>query len=85
MCTIKLNTIMRSDDFVASGGLLFNKMKAAIENADRVVVDMEDVTSLPSMFLNVSFGKFIDEYVVDRLTKQQPERISDYIEKYITR
>lgn len=52
---------------------------------------MEGVSSLPSMFLNVSIGKFIDKFGFEtlkkkisfaKITKLQAERLTDYISRY---
>lgn len=52
---------------------------------------MEGVSSLPSMFLNVSIGKFIDEFGFEtlkkkisfaKITKLQAELLTDYISRY---
>lgn len=62
-----------------------------METSDRVIVDMSDVTALPSVFLNVSIGRLIDGWGLDKLknnlvftmiTKQQAMRHRDYIVKY---
>ena len=57
----------------------------------KIVLDMTGVTILPSMFLNVSIGKFIDNYGLDTLRSKisfhkisvsQAQRIKDYVQKY---
>ncbi len=52
---------------------------------------MEGVSSIPSIFLNMSFGQFIDNFGIEKLrgmvsfsyiTKLQAERITDYLKRY---
>lgn len=91
MCTIKLYEIMQEGDFPMSGSILYNIIKKNMDSAEKVIIDMEGVSSLPSMFLNVSIGKFIDEFGLDKLRqkvsfvkipKSQAERLRDYINRY---
>ena len=62
-----------------------------MNSSDKITIDMEGVSSLPSMFLNVSIGKFIDEFGFEtlkkkisftKITKLQAERLTDYISRY---
>ena len=57
----------------------------------KIVLDMTGVSILPSMFLNMFIGKFIDNYGVDVLRSKvsfhkisvlQAQRIKDYVQKY---
>ena len=92
MCTIVLKDIMDSSTLLPEAGSLFySQVVKGIENSDKVVVDMSDVTALPSVFLNVSIGRLIDEWGLEKLknnlvftmiTKQQAMRLRDYIVKY---
>ncbi len=51
---------------------------------------MESVTSLPSVFLNVSIGRIIDEFGTEamrhftfvKITKVQAERLQKYLSSY---
>ena len=53
-------------------------------------IDMNGVSSLPSILMNVSLGRIIDEtgkgtlknYVVSQITKLQAIRLKDYIMRY---
>ena len=62
-----------------------------ISQSSKITIDLEGISSLPSMFLNVSIGRYIDEYGFDslknrisfvKITKAQAERIREYIDKY---
>jgi len=74
-----------------AGNLFYLQIVDRMESVGKVVVDMTDVTALPSVFLNVSIGRLIDEYGMDKLkknisftmiTRQQAERLRDYMVKY---
>lgn len=92
MCTINLASIFtQTSDMPHAGAMFYDKVKEAFSNSTNVVVDMEEVTALPSIFLNVSIGKIIDEYGIDRLkssmsfskiTKAQAQRLKEYLVKY---
>ena len=52
---------------------------------------MAGVTSMSSVFMNVSIGRIIDEYGMDALkkaisfsniTQQQAKRLTEYLERY---
>lgn len=89
MCTIKLNDIMVGKEFPDSGNDLYSFILANKDKCDRIVIDMEGVSSLPSIFLNVSLGRYIEEFGIDNIkklsfthiTKTQAERISEYVKK----
>lgn len=92
MCTIILNRIISSfNETTDAGAQLYNELKAQICSDNKAVVDMAGVTSLSSVFLNVSIGKIIDEYGMKRLkefvsfiniTQQQAKRLKEYLERY---
>ena len=63
-----------------------------ISNNEKVSVYMDGVISLPSVSLNISLGRIIDEEGKDklkqyvgfvRITKQQAIRLRDYLQRYI--
>jgi len=90
--TIVLKDIINNAGLLPEAGdLFYAKIVEGIENSERVIVDMSEVTALPSVFLNVSIGRLIDEWGMDKLknnlsftmiTKQQAIRLKDYIAKY---
>ena len=74
-----------------AGVELYNIIVCAISSDDKVVANIEGVTSLPSIFLNVSLGKIIDDYDIETLkkhisfsniTRSQAERLKDYLIRY---
>lgn len=92
MCTFYMNTeLQQNKDFAAAGNALYQSIKKAMSNNEVLSVNMEGVTSLPSIFLNASFGRIIDEEGKDRLkqsvgfvriTRQQALRLRDYLQRY---
>lgn len=91
MYTIKLNDVMTGADFPDAGSRLYDLIVNNINENDKIFIDLEGISSLPSMFLNTSIGKYLDNYGLDslrnkisftKITKSQAERISTYIAKY---
>ncbi|EGC20091.1 STAS-like domain-containing protein [Prevotella multiformis] len=92
MCIVNVRDILISHANLPDAGAKFYKIiVCAITSGDKVVADMDGVSSLPSIFLNVSLGKIIDEYDMDTLkqhvsfsniTRSQAERLKDYLIRY---
>ena len=92
MCTIALHSILDSGlNLPDAGSKLYEIMKKHMDNNEKIVIDMTDVTALSSVFLNTSIGKIIDDNGIDflksnisfiKITKQQAERLTDYLSKY---
>lgn len=91
MCTIKLYDVMEGKDFLTAGSSLYDIIRENMNSSDKITINMEGVSSLPSIFLNVSIGKFIDEFGFEtlkkkisfaKITKLQAERLTDYISRY---
>lgn len=80
---------MADKPYPESGAVLYRMIVDKID-CERITLDLDGVVSLPSMFLNVSIGRFIEVYGVDMLKKKisfskitstQAERIKSYVEK----
>lgn len=92
MRTIDLNTlILGAVGLTEAGNSFYCQIADAFDNADKVIVNMENVLSLPSVFLNVSIGKIIEKYGSVRLksdmsftkiTKSQAIRLQEYLAKF---
>ena len=91
MKTIILKDILAVRSYPEAGDYIFNDIKDCIINNDKVVFDMSEVMSVPTMFLNTSFGAIIDEFGVQKLkssisfrniSKTQIDRIQKYINDY---
>ncbi|MBR8707105.1 STAS-like domain-containing protein [Bacteroides pyogenes] len=90
MYMIKLYDVMSGRDFPDAGRHLHDLM-VDNANSDKIIINLDGVSLLPSMFLNVSIGRFIDRYGVEYLkrkisfiniTKSQAERMKEYIDRY---
>ncbi|MDE5837023.1 MAG: STAS-like domain-containing protein [Paramuribaculum sp.] len=92
MNTIILNQIFdTSKDLTDAGTCLYDRIKAQINSNDKAIIDMAGVTSMSSVFMNVSIGRIIDEYGMDvlkkaisfsNITQQQAKRLTEYLERY---
>ena len=89
MCTISVNNIMKNRSYPEAGVALFDAIVANMDS-EKIILDMTDVTTMPSMFLNTSLGKFIEVYGVDllrskiafaKITATQASRIKEYINR----
>ena len=89
---IELSKIIENKTYPESGTDLFNILSCAIQNNEKICIDMKDVNSLPTLFLNSSFGKTIELYgdnilkrtiVFLNINKTQAERIQEYIKKFV--
>ncbi len=88
MYIIFIKDILKNRNYPEAGEALYNNLISVIETEIQIKLDMSDVNSLPSMFLNMSIGKFIDDYgfpklkekvVFTNIGKAQAEKIKDYI------
>lgn len=89
---IIMNNILRdTNSLEVAGRVLYDNIRKGITKKEQVSIDMKGVSSLPSVLLNVSLGRIIDEdgkdvlksFVVFRqITKQQALRLKDYMMRY---
>lgn len=87
-----MNNILRdTNSLEVAGRVLYDNIRKGITKKEQVSIDMKGVSSLPSVLLNVSLGRIIDEdgkdvlksFVVFRqITKQQALRLKDYMMRY---
>jgi hypothetical protein len=91
MCNIVIKEILTNRSLPDAGSLLYDNIVCAIDTDDKLQIDMTDVSSLPSVFLNASLGRAIDGYGKDfvkkyvcflHITKSQAQRLSDYMSRY---
>ena len=90
MCTINIQTLLEGKTYPQAGSELYDILVQKMDEP-KIILDMTGVTILPSMFLNVSIGKFIDNYGLDtlkskisfnKISASQAQRIRDYVQKY---
>lgn len=84
---IQLNKIMDGKTYPESGSCLYNIVENMIQTDQEVKIDLLNVISLPSMFLNASFGRLANKYGGDKIrknvkfyhiTKIQADRLKEY-------
>lgn len=63
MCTININNILATKKNLPDAGkVLYDALNNAIKTNSKVVVDMTGVEALPSIFLNMSLGRIIEDF-----------------------
>ena len=81
---------MSGRNFPDAGDYVYNQMLPGVDTDDACVWDMQDVSELPSMFLNMSLGRFVKDRGADfvkkkvrfkNINKSQALRIVEYVEK----
>lgn len=91
METILLYDILKENDYATSGTIVHDIAYEAILNDDLIVIDMEGIESVPTTFMNTSFGTLMNNFGVDKIKKSfrfrnilktQVERISKYFYDY---
>lgn len=90
MCSINIQALLEGKTYPQAGAELYDILVQKMDEP-KIVLDMTGVSILPSMFLNMSIGKFIDNYGVDvlrskisfhKISVSQAQRIKDYVHKY---
>lgn len=91
MDKIDIKQLMDSASYPDAGYMLYQKAKPMIEAGGVVRMDLTDVTSLPTLFMNMSFGKLINDFGKEKvmaslkfysITKVQLERIKKYFDRF---
>lgn len=90
MKTLILNDIVKNSSSNDEGIILFNALKDAYLNKEKLVLLVGADLTMSSSFLNTSIGEFLDMYgfsnfketVKFKGSKNQFLRLSDYIKKY---
>jgi len=90
MCSIKVYDIMKGRDFPTAGSVLYSIIIGKIDTDERIDLDLEGVSLIPSMFLNVSIGRIIKERGVDfmkhkitsNIKASDAKRIKEYVGRF---
>lgn len=78
---------MSGKSYPDSGDMLYGDIIQKIKQGESIEIDLSGVLSLPSMFLNASFGRIARELGVQtmkskitffNISKAQAERLGDY-------
>lgn len=87
MYVIRLDDVLSGRDYPDAGNALYDLILTH-KDKDKIVIDLEGISSLPSMFLNVSIGRYVEEFGIEslkktisfrKITKQQADRIVKYL------
>lgn len=88
---ISLKDILDKSDYPNAGSRIFTIMDEFANSSEVIVLDMEGVVSIPTMFMNTSLAAYIDKYGVKELrerlrfrniSKAQAERVIKYLSDY---
>ncbi|MBB4036552.1 hypothetical protein GGR21_002458 [Dysgonomonas hofstadii] len=91
MQTVILHDLLENHNYVQSGNIVFEMAKDAVSRDEIIIIDMTDVESVPTNFLNTSLGALMDMYGVEKtkksfkfrnILKTQVERIIKYFNDY---
>lgn len=66
---VSLKDILKDKSYADGGLVLFDIADKAIPDGDTVVIDMEGVLSIPTLFMNTSFGDLIVKHGIERTKK----------------
>ena len=90
---IILKEILKDKSYTDCGYDLYAIAEKAIDSGDTVSLDMQDVQSIPTLFMNTSFGDLIEKYGIEEtkkiflfknINKSLIDRIQSYFDKYQT-
>ena len=88
--TISVYLIMLNRDYPTAGELLYQQIVQSKEDS-KIILDMNGVSLLPSMFLNPSLGRIIRENGVEYLKSKlvftnisvgDSRRIKEYVQRF---
>ncbi len=91
MCTINLKELMINRTYPEAGAALYAEFCLYKDTVDKIIVNLDGVEILPSMFLNTSIGAYIDNFGKEslkekisfaKITRSQAERLRDYLARY---
>ena len=86
-----LKDILKDKSYTDGGYDLYTIAKDAIIKGDVVILDMQDVPSIPTLFMNTSFGDLMTNFGIEKtkrlflfnnINKALFERIQTYFNKY---
>ncbi len=89
--TINVYDLMQNRSYPDAGTQLYQIMSEKIDDVEKIDLNLANVSLVPSMFLNVSFGRFIRERGADfirqkitfsNITANQAKRIKEYVERF---
>jgi len=91
MRTLNIKQILDGKTYPDAGLNLYSLLSPLMDGDDIILLDMNEVNALPSMFLNPSIGMLITEYGVDtikskikytNISKMIAMRLQSYFDSY---
>lgn len=91
MKSILISSMIDGRSYPDAGCMLYDAIVLDADSSDRIILDFNGVSSVPSMFLNVSIGRLISERGVafikgkiafSNITASQVQRIKDYVNRF---
>jgi len=91
MRVIALHNLLESNNYADSGSIVFKYAQEAVLDNEIIVIDMDFVDSVPTVFMNTSFGALMDIHGVEKtkklfkfrnILKSQVDRITKYFNDY---
>ncbi len=82
---------MRDNDYPTAGEVLYGMIMKDMDSSDKIVLDMDGVSLIPSMFLNTSLGRIIRERGVafvksklgfSNIKSSDANRIREYVGRF---
>ena len=90
MISISVLPIMQKNDYPTAGDVLYNLILQSIDE-DKIILDMKDVSLMPSMFLNMFLGRLINEkgvsfvrekFTFSNIKASDANRIKEYVGRF---
>ncbi len=88
---VVLKEILKDRTYPEGGYVLYGIAEKAIESGNKILIDMKDVDSVPTLFMNTSFGDLIINhginetkslFIFNNITRSQLERIQKYFDDF---
>lgn len=85
-----LDNFMKDRSYPDAGKALYDAILLSLDS-DKIILDFNGISSVPSMFLNVSIGRLISERGVSfikgkigfsNITASQVQRIKEYVDRF---
>lgn len=89
--SISVSEIMQGRTYPSAGECLYGILVSHFDQNDKIVLDLKDVDLVPSMFLNTSIGRLINERGLESVRKRlafrnasqgQIHKIKNYVHSY---
>lgn len=91
MRLINIASLLEGKSYPDAGAALYPHIESAINSNQMLVIDMTGVDSIPTLFMNTSFGEALGNFGMEKfrkyisfchIKKAQADRIKEYLYKY---